>query len=87
MMINWDKPIQFENGEPCHLLKTRPEGWRQWGARADGAYPTRMIQRDNMDTSTTGGAMSALWFMHEDGKSNWPGFNVINALAASEGKK
>ena len=22
--------------------------------------------------------MSAYWYMHEDGKSNWPGFNVIN---------
>jgi hypothetical protein len=78
-ILDWDKPIQFENGQSCHLLETRPEGWTQWGARKDGSYPTRMIQRDDIDASTIGGAMSALWFMYEDGKSNWPGMNVVNS--------
>ncbi len=77
-MIDWSKPIQFENGEQCELVETNLEGWKQWGPRADGAYPTRQIHRLNQDESTMGGMMSAYWFMHEDGKSNWPGMNVIN---------
>lgn len=77
-MIDWSKPIQFENGEPCELQDTKPDGWTQWGAREDGTYPTREVHRLGIDESSLGGAMSAHWFMHEDGKSNHPGFNVIN---------
>jgi hypothetical protein len=77
-MVDWNKPIQFENGEPCELVETRLEGWTQWGARKDGLYPTRRIHRLGIDESTMGGAMSAYWFMHEDGKSNWSGMNVVN---------
>ena len=53
------------NGEPCELVKTCAEGWIQWGARADGSYPTRMIHRLGIDDSSMGGAMSAYWFMHD----------------------
>lgn len=78
MTLDWAKPIQFENGQPCRLLETNANGWRQWGARKDGSYPTRMIHRLGIDETSTGGAMSAYWWMHEDGKSNWPGYNVVN---------
>jgi len=77
-MVDWDKPIQFENGEPCELRETNLDGWKQWGAREDGAYPTRNVHRLGMDESTQAGMMAAHWYMHEDGKSNWPGYNVIN---------
>src|SRR6266576_4097566 len=66
MRLDWDKPIQFENGEPCHLLETRPGGFEQFRDR------TRLIQRDGVE------GITALWFMPEDGKSTWPGFNVVN---------
>ena len=81
MSVDWTKPIQFENGEACELVETRPEGWTQWGNRTDGSYPTRCIHRLGIDESTTGGAMSAYWFVHEDGKTNSPpkwGYNIIN---------
>jgi hypothetical protein len=82
MPLDWTKPIQFENGEPCELLATNADGWKQWGSREDGSYPTRHIHRLDIDESTMGGAMSAYWFMHEDGKSNWPGYNVVNTSEA-----
>jgi len=78
VMVDWSKPIQFANGEPCELLETRPEGWRQWGPRADGSYPTREIHRLGIDESTHGGLESAYWFMHEDGKAGVPEYDVIN---------
>lgn len=78
MALDWDKPIQFENGDACELVTTRPDGFNQFGPRKDGSYPTRQIRRIGVDVSTMGGLMSAYWFMHEDGKSNWPGFNVVN---------
>ena len=77
-MVDWNKPIQFENGEPCVLVETNFAGWKQWGPRADGSFPTRQIHRLGIDESTTGGLMSAYWFMHEDGKSNAAGYNVVN---------
>ncbi len=78
MALDWSKPIQFENGEQCELVRTNPEGWKQWGPRPDGSYPTREVHRLGMDESTHGGFMSAYWFMHEDGKSRVPGYNVVN---------
>ncbi|MDB5265027.1 MAG: hypothetical protein JWN64_598 [Parcubacteria group bacterium] len=77
-MVDWCKPIRFENGEPCELQRTNPDGWKQWGTREDGAYPTREIHRLGIDESTLGGAMSAHWFVHEDGEIHWPGYNVVN---------
>src|SRR3989344_6559598 len=72
MPLDWTKPIQFENGEPCELIETHPNGTPN--------YPdcTRIIRRTGVDTSTQGGLMSSIWWMKEDGKSNAPGFNVIN---------
>jgi hypothetical protein len=86
-MVDWTKPIQFRNGESCELVETRPEGWTQWGSRKDGAYPTRHIHRLGIDESSTGGIMSAHWFMHEDGKGPSLGgdsYDVINVLEKSE---
>lgn len=74
MPLDWDKPIQFENGEPCHLVETCPEGFKQFGKRkSDDTYPTRMILRDNVEQP-----MAAIWFMHEDGKGSSAGYSVIN---------
>ncbi len=76
MAVDWDKPIQFKNGEACELTETNPEGWKQWGLRSDGAYPTRCIKRS--------GEMpieAMYWYIHEDGITNWPedhGYDVIN---------
>ncbi len=77
-MIDWSKPIQHENGGLAVLVRTRPEGWRQWGARADGAYPTRMIHRLGIDEATIGGVMTAYWFVHEDGKTEQEGYDIMN---------
>lgn len=81
-MVDWTKPIQFENGEPCELVGTRLAGWKQWGTREDGSYPTRTIHRLGLDESTMGGHMAAYWYVYEDGKSDWPansGYRVINS--------
>lgn len=75
-MVDWTKPIQFENGQPCEIIASKPEGWTQWGARADGLYPTRMIHRNGVEH-----IQASTWFMHEDGVSTWPkeqGYTVIN---------
>ncbi len=80
-MVDWAKPLQFENGQECVLVDTRLEGWTQWGARADGAYPTRHIRRLGIDESTMAGVVSANWFVYEDGVSSCflgEGFNIIN---------
>jgi hypothetical protein len=76
--VDWSKPIQLEDGELCELVDTNEAGWDQWGARKDGALPTRHILRLGVDTSTTGGVMSANWYVYEDGVTGWPGCNVIN---------
>lgn len=81
MSVDWTRPIQFENGEQCELIETRPEGWTQWGARADGSYPTRHIRRLGVDESSPGGLASTHWYVHEDGKVSWPnesGYNIVN---------
>lgn len=78
MPIDWDKPIQLEDGQECLLLETNPEGWTQWGARSDGAYPTRCIHRVGEDISTPAGHIASRWWVHEDGVTGWPGLNVIN---------
>ena len=78
MPLDWTKPIQFENGERCELVRTNHDGWKQWGPRTDGSYPTREIHRLGIDESTQGGLMSAYWFVHEDGNSNSPGYNIVN---------
>jgi hypothetical protein len=77
-MVDWSKPIQHANGGLVELVETRPEGWTQWGSRADGSYPTRHVHRLGIDESSMGGVMSANWFVHEDGVSGWPDFNIIN---------
>ena len=74
--IDWEKPIQFKNGESCELIETNADGWKQWGARADGTYPTRCIKRHNARVPE-----AAHWYIHEDGKTNWPeakGYYIIN---------
>ena len=84
MTVDWTKPIQFKNGEACELTGTNPEGWTQFGARPDGAYPTREIHRLNIDESSTGGLMSAYWHVHEDGQPSSSsiaellGYEIIN---------
>lgn len=77
-MVDWTKPIRHANGDPVNLVRTRPEGWTQWGARSDGAYPTRMIHRLGIDESTLGGVMTAYWFVHEDGKTGQDGYDIVN---------
>ncbi len=77
-MVDWTKPIRFENGEECELFETNPDGWKQWGSRPDGTFPTRSIRRLGVKE----GSYSRYWFVHEDGKTRWPaeyGFNIVNA--------
>lgn len=64
--LDWSKPIQFENGEPCELIETAPDG--------TGNFPdrTRIVHRIGVE------GMPALWWFKEDGKSNWPGYNIVN---------
>lgn len=83
MTVDWTKPIQLANGDPCELVETNPDGWKYFGARADGCYPTRRIHLLGFDETTQGGAMAACWYVHEDGKTDWPqslGFDVVNKL-------
>lgn len=84
MVVDWTKPIQFKNGGGCELVETNPEGWKQWGSRPDGAFPTRHIRRLGIDESSAGGAMSAHWYVFEDGASHAGslgkelGFDIVN---------
>ncbi len=76
-MIDWTKPIQFKNGTACKLIETNLDGWKQWGSRLDGTYPTRCIHRLDLPE----GSPSAYWFVHEDGKTKWPakyGYDIVN---------
>jgi hypothetical protein len=68
--LDWTKPIEFENGEPCELIETCLEGF--------GQFPdcTRVIRRIGVDGITN------TWFVREDGKTHWPGYNVINKIPA-----
>ena len=80
-MVDWSKPIQFKNGERCELIRTNPNGWRQWGPRTDGAYPTREVRRLEVDDSSEGGKIASRWYVYEDGNSDWPdrfGYSIIN---------
>jgi hypothetical protein len=72
MALDWTKPIQFENGDRCVLVATHPNG--------SPNFPdcTRIVRRVNVDTSTPAGLMSSVWWYKEDGKSKWPGHNIIN---------
>jgi hypothetical protein len=78
--LDWAKPIQFENGEPCELIETNLEGYKQWGKGPEGLYPTRMIHRLGLDESTTAGIMAAHWFVYEDGQAPalLPTYKIIN---------
>jgi len=71
-MLDWNKPIQFQNGERCELIETWPNGSPNFPDR------TRIVRRLDVDTSTTGGLMSSVWWFKEDGKSGWPGYNIVN---------
>lgn len=66
-MLDWDKPIEFENGEPCVLISTHPEG--------SPNFPncTRVVHRTAEEN-----VYVAIWWYKEDGKSNWPGYNIVN---------
>jgi hypothetical protein len=79
--LDWTKPIQFANGDKCTLVDTNLAGYTNWGKSPDGRYPTRVIQRHVVDESTTGGVMSALWHVYEDGRAPalLPGHQIINA--------
>jgi hypothetical protein len=76
MAVDWTKPIQFNNGEGCELVATNLEGWKQWGHRDDGVYPTRCIKRyGEMPVE------AQCWYIYEDGTTNWPinfGYYLIN---------
>jgi hypothetical protein len=83
-LLDWSKPIQFQNGELCELIETRPEGYSQFLPRSDGTYPTRLIHRVEIDQQSIAGLMSSYWYVHEDGKCNEDsigkaaGYNIIN---------
>lgn len=70
--VNWDKPIQFENGEPCEYVGMAEE--------EHFADTPRIIRR-------TGHGLEEhhrLWYMPEDGSHPMPGYNVMNAPAKKD---
>lgn len=72
MPLDWDRPIQFENGEPVELIETWLNGSPNFPDK------TRIVRRAGVDTSTESGLMSSIWWFAEDGKSRWPGYNIVN---------
>lgn len=80
MPLDWTKPIQFQNGEECELVETRPDGFRQWSPREDGVYLTRLIHLLGRDESTLGRMMCSYWYYYEDGKAppSMPGYDIVN---------
>jgi len=54
--VDWTKPIQFKNGEPCHVLSIHPEGSPNFPDR------THVIQRDGVE------GVTAIWWYNADGK-------------------
>lgn len=70
-MIDWSKPIVFENGQSCRLVETRPGGFDQFGP----GY-TRMIERMDEDHP-----MTRFWFVGEDGPTGLAtegGYRIVN---------
>lgn len=68
-MVDWTKPIQFRNGEPCHVLSIHPEGSPNFPDR------THVIQRDGVE------GMTAIWWYNEDGVADrmvTPSYDIIN---------
>jgi len=72
MPLNWDKPIQFENGEPAKLIETWLNGTPNFPEY------TRIVHRLNEPYHSQG----SLWWFKEDGKSQTPGYNLVNIDAA-----
>ena len=78
MPLDWDKPIQFINGDRCRLVETNAAGWTQWGARADGSYPTRCIVRLEVDPNEKNAEYVSHWYVYEDGRSGYEDFHIVN---------
>lgn len=70
-MVDWSKPIQFENGEPCELIDTYSEGYL--------LFPgcTRCVGYPGVKPNE-----ASFWFFPEDGKcrpgNEKDGYSVIN---------
>lgn len=66
-MVDWNKPIRFENGESCVLVETYPDGYK--------LFPqcTRCVLRDGVTPIE-----AAYWWFPEDGKSTYPGYSIVN---------
>lgn len=81
MVIDWTRPIQFENGERCELEEIWPDGTPNFSNK------THIIRRLDVDTSTMAGAMSSVWWVTEDGLSGSPGYCIVNVPGEFEPKE
>ncbi len=66
--LDWSKPIQFEDGEPCELREILDPSTAQFGRLK--IYLVFRPEAENIFTS--------LWWMEKDGKSGFPGKSIIN---------
>jgi len=73
MSLDWTKPIQFENGDPCELIETWPDG------NPNFRDATRVVRRP-LETNL----FRSVWWFKEDGKSHWSGYSIINAPVAEQ---
>ena len=63
MAVDWTKPIQFESGDKAELIDCKSM-FRNY------SRVVRML---------TSKPLPKVWHFKEDGISNTPGFNIINA--------
>lgn len=65
MILDWSKPIQFRNGEPCELVTEKSSNFP--------GKPVAILRPNEPN------AMCAIWFYPESGKGNKTEMDIINA--------
>jgi hypothetical protein len=71
--LDWSKPIQFENGEPCELLKIWPNGSPNFSDK------THVIRRIGVE------GMTSIWWVDQNGEGPalGDGYRIVNRPPAA----